>query len=106
MLRKGRGGLYKAPTEKERTSERLKGESDQIKFIDLRFERWQVVGLRKEKESKTFHIPIVRILIGRIMLKKVQPCKHRQSIILCNSGRKNPANHKRFCVGWTRVIVF
>ena len=29
---------------KER-SERIRGEGDQIKFIDLRFERWQVVGL-------------------------------------------------------------
>ena len=26
-------------------SERLRGERDQIRFIDLRFERWQVVGL-------------------------------------------------------------
>ena len=43
MLRKGHGGLYKAPTREE--SERLRGERDQIKFIDLRFERWQVVGL-------------------------------------------------------------
>ena len=28
-------------------SERLRGERDQIKFADLRFKRWQVVGLRK-----------------------------------------------------------
>ena len=27
--------------------ERLRGERDQIKFIDLRFGRWQVVGLRE-----------------------------------------------------------
>ena len=26
-------------------SERLRGERDHIKFIGLRFERWQVVGL-------------------------------------------------------------
>ena len=43
MLRKGHGGLYKDPTEEE--SERVRGERDQIKFIDLKFERWQVVGL-------------------------------------------------------------
>ena len=30
---------------KEEESKRLRGERDQIKFIDLRFERWQVVGL-------------------------------------------------------------
>ena len=34
-LRKGHGGLYKAPTKEER-SEQLRGERDQIKFIDLR----------------------------------------------------------------------
>ena len=28
-------------------SERLRGEGDQIKFIDVRFGRWQIVGLRK-----------------------------------------------------------
>ena len=28
-------------------SERLRGEGDQIKFIDLRFEGWHVVGFRK-----------------------------------------------------------
>ena len=40
---------------KKEESEQLRGERDQIKFIDLRFERWQVVGLRKQEEGKTFH---------------------------------------------------
>ena len=26
-----------------------------MKFIDLRFERWQVVGFGKQEESKRFH---------------------------------------------------
>ena len=43
MLRKGHGGLYKAPTKEE--SEQLRGQRDKIKFINLRFERWKVVGL-------------------------------------------------------------
>ena len=30
---------------KKEESVRLRGERDQTKFIDLRFERWQVVGL-------------------------------------------------------------
>ena len=34
---------------KEDESEKLRGERDKIKFIDLRFERWQVVGLRKAR---------------------------------------------------------
>ena len=34
---------------KKEESERLRGERDKIKFIDLRFERWQDVGLRKAR---------------------------------------------------------
>ena len=33
---------------KKEESERLRGERDQIKFIDLGFERWQVVRFRKD----------------------------------------------------------
>ena len=48
MLGNGYGGLYKAPTKEERK-----------KFIDLRFERWQVVRSRKarrrQEEGKAFH---------------------------------------------------
>ena len=39
MLRKGYGGLYNAPTKEERRKRRAeRRESDQAKFIDLRFE--------------------------------------------------------------------
>ena len=34
---------------KKEESERLRGERDQIKFIDPRLERWQVVRLRKAR---------------------------------------------------------
>ena len=34
---------------KKEEGERLRGEGDKIKFIDLRFEQWQVVGLRKAR---------------------------------------------------------
>ena len=34
---------------KKEESERLRGERDQIKFIDLRFVRWQVVRFRKAR---------------------------------------------------------
>ena len=37
---------------KKEESERLTGQRDQIKFIDLRFERWQVVGFRKAGRMK------------------------------------------------------
>ena len=36
---------------KEEESERLRGEKDQIKCIDLGFERWQVVRFRKARRS-------------------------------------------------------
>ena len=34
---------------KKEESKQVGGERDKIKFIDLRFERWQVVGLRKAR---------------------------------------------------------
>ena len=36
---------------KTEESEKLRGGRDQIKFIDLRFERRQVVGLRKARKK-------------------------------------------------------
>ena len=36
---------------KKEESERLKGERDQIKFIDIRFERWQVVRFQKARKQ-------------------------------------------------------
>ena len=56
MLRKGYGGLYKAPKKEEEESERLRGERDQIKFIDLGLESWQVVGLSHVGESSWWPI--------------------------------------------------
>ena len=50
MLGKDRGGIYKAPAKEE--NERLRGERDQIKLIDLRFERGQVVGFRKARRRQ------------------------------------------------------
>ena len=47
---------YTKPQQKKKEeSERLRGERDQIKFIDLGFERWQVVRFMNAKEGKTFH---------------------------------------------------
>ena len=39
---------------KTEENERLRGERDQIKFIDLRFERWQVVRFRKVRRRNDF----------------------------------------------------
>ena len=51
MLGKGHGGQYKASKKKEE-SERQRRERDQIKLIDLRFERWQVVRFRKARRRQ------------------------------------------------------
>ena len=40
---------YTMPQQGTKKSERLRGERDQIKFIDLGFERWQIVRLRKAR---------------------------------------------------------
>ena len=47
MLGKGHGGLYKAPTKEERRKWKANRRGNKIKFIDLRFERWQVVGTKQ-----------------------------------------------------------
>ena len=49
MLRKGHGGLYKAPTKEERRKRAAKRIE---RYIDLIFERWQVVGLRKARRRQ------------------------------------------------------
>ena len=40
---------------KKEESEQLRGERDQIKFIDLRFEIWQVIGFRKSGRKQDVH---------------------------------------------------
>ena len=44
---------YKMPQQwKKEESEQLRGERDQMKFIDLRFERWQVAIFRKARRRQ------------------------------------------------------
>ena len=44
---------YKMPWKRGKgESKRLRGERDQIKFIDLRFDRWHVVGRRKARRRQ------------------------------------------------------
>ena len=50
MLRKRHCSLYKAPTKEERRKGKAK-RRDQIKFIDLRLEIWQVVRVRKARRQ-------------------------------------------------------
>ena len=37
---------------KKEESTKVRGERDHIKFIDLRFERWQVVRFRKARKKQ------------------------------------------------------
>ena len=52
MLGKGHGSLFKPRKRKREKSEKLRGERDQIKSIDLRFESGPLVefakGIRKQ----------------------------------------------------------
>ena len=44
---------YAKPQQRKKEErEKLSGQGDQIKLIDLRFERWQVVRLRKERRRQ------------------------------------------------------
>ena len=43
---------YTKPQHRKKESEQLRGERDQIKLIHSRFERWQVVGLRKARRRQ------------------------------------------------------
>ena len=53
MLRKGYGGLYKAPTVEERRMRNAKRrERDQIKFIDIRLERLQILRFRNARRRQ------------------------------------------------------
>ena len=44
--------VYTKPQQWKKESERLRGEGDQIKFIDFRLERWQLVGFRKARSRQ------------------------------------------------------
>ena len=45
--------VYTKPQQrKKEENEQLRGERDQIKFIGLRFERWQVVRFRKGRRRQ------------------------------------------------------
>ena len=43
---------YTKPQQRKKESKGLRGEGDKIKFIDLRFERWQVVGFSKGRRKQ------------------------------------------------------
>ena len=44
---------YTKPQQRKKESERLRGDRDQIKIIDLRFERWQVLYLGMQCNART-----------------------------------------------------
>ena len=52
MLGKAMIAYTKPQKRKREESEKLRGEGDQIKFIDLRFERRQVVRFRKARKRQ------------------------------------------------------
>ena len=63
MLGKGHGGLYKIQQRKKETNDRLRGERNKIKLIDLCVERGQVE--RGLEEGKT------RSILGKLLFDLV-----------------------------------
>ena len=57
----------KPPQRKKEESERLGGERDQIKFIDLRFEKWKVVTSRQARRRQD-------VLACSSLLKRYSVC--------------------------------
>ena len=52
-IKESHGGLYKSlKNGRKKKAKRLGGERDQIKFIDLGFERWQVVRFRNARSRQ------------------------------------------------------
>ena len=48
---------YTKPQQRKKEgSEMLKGERDQIKCVDLRFERWKVLGLGKARKQDVAYL--------------------------------------------------
>ena len=61
---------YTKPQQRNKEeSERLRTEGDQIKFIDLRFERWQVVGFRKARRQD---VPLIVLGMNDDLLDRVR----------------------------------
>ena len=65
---------------KKEEGERLRGEGDQIKFIDLRFERWQVVRFRKARRRQD----VPRIACSRDEYSSEGALKNYSVKILCD----------------------
>ena len=103
MSRKGYGGLYKAQTMEERRKRTAKRrERDKIKFIDLRFERWQVVGRTqnsgKQEEGKTFHkLHVLGMNDGlRERVRDMQSCRINQKTTRNDMALLDELNSPRY----------
>ena len=67
---------------KKEESKRLRGERDKIKFIDLRFEKWQVVRFRKARRSSiTFLFSLKSGLGGHYRALRQDPSINPSSAI-------------------------
>ena len=68
MLGKGHGGLYSASTKEERRKRKAKRrERDQIKSIDLGFERCQVVRFKKAVAASKYALKLLAQNISKLV---------------------------------------
>ena len=56
---------------KKEESERLRGERDQIKFIDLGFERWQVVRFRKARGRREENLGLKILNLENLFMSRI-----------------------------------
>ena len=62
MLGRGHGGLCKAPTKEERIKRKAKRRGrDQIKFIDLGFERLQIARVRNARRRHLHKLHVLGV---------------------------------------------
>ena len=80
MLRRGHGGLYKALTKEARGKRKAKRRVDQMKFIDIRFERWQVLRgpFNKKILPKRLFLFLVNYVEERLWWPRQSPNKGRK----------------------------
>ena len=70
---------YTKPQQRKKEEyERLRGKRDQIKFIDLRFERWQVVRFRLACGDRKARYSLNDSIVGRNPVENKTKC---QSIV-------------------------
>ena len=110
---KGHGVLYKLQQRKNEERERLRGGRDSIKFSDIRFERWQIVGLSEwcwGRAMVAYTKPQQRKRDESKRLRGERDTEEELQFFICidpisYSNQLNLLKHIRYCHEWTQGPV-